>query len=371
MWQTRPLKHRSRPQKSIMIKSRRLSFVYPGSLDRPTGGYRYDRRMMNELERLGWAVSRVALSDEFPLCGGLARLDAEARFRALPDQEIVVCDGLAFGVIPEIAREHQQRLKLVALVHHPLYLEDGLSSDVAEAFFQREKEALQYTRRVITTSSATLAQVRDTFDVPTSALRAILPGTDPLPRPDPPELRSEPPSLLCVGSLIPRKGQDVLVEALSGLTDLDWQLDLVGDTRCDEAFAQRLQDLIAEHHLEQRVTVHGSVADHELSRFYDRASIFVLASHYEGYGMAFAEALLSGLPIVASGRGAVRNTVPAAAALFCSEGQAASFRQALKLMLVDTRLRAEKAQGAAAAGSALPTWSEQGALLSNTLEALL
>ncbi|MDD7909901.1 glycosyltransferase family 4 protein [Pseudovibrio exalbescens] len=357
-----------------MSKNRRLSFVIPGNLERPTGGYRYDRRIISELRQLGWTVDVVSLSDEFPLCGGIARLDAQAQFRAFPDGELVVCDGLAFGVLPEVAKEQKDRLKLVALVHHPLFKEDGLSEDVSAAFFQREREALQYVSRIITTSPATLVQLREEFDLPAALMRSILPGTERLLDVAPTGAEqhgTDVVRILSVGSIIPRKGQDVLVCALAQLKELKWHLDLVGDTRCDLAYAAQLKQIIEREGLEKRVTLHGAVSETALAQIYAHADVFALASYYEGYGMAFAEALMTGLPIIASGRGAVRDTVPEKAALFCKEADVESFGQALSLMINDPSTRKVTAKYSAEAGRNLPTWPTQGALFSNTLEALL
>ena len=64
-------------------------------------------------------------------------------------------DGLAYGAMPELAQREGRRLRLAALVHHPLAAESGLSPDMAEALRRSETQALAQARLVLVTSQAT------------------------------------------------------------------------------------------------------------------------------------------------------------------------------------------------------------------------
>ena len=99
--------------------------------------------------------------------------------------------------------------------------------------------------------------------------------------------------ILSVGIQHPRKGHDVLLRALARLPDLAWTAVIVGPAY-DPEHAAALSALCAELGLESRVRFAGSVSVAERDALYSRASVFALATRYEGYGLVFDEALAHG-----------------------------------------------------------------------------
>jgi glycosyltransferase involved in cell wall biosynthesis len=161
-------------------------------------------------------------------------------------------------------------------------------------------------------------------------------------------------NLLAVGAVVPRKGYDVLIEALGLLAALDWQLVIAGDCKRDRATAGELAATIARKHLEPRVCLAGAVNEHELAALYREADVFVLASRFEGYGMAYAEAIAHGLPVIGTRTGAVPDTVPADAGILVPPNDAAALAAALGAMIADAGLR--ERCSAAARAAPMPTW---------------
>ena len=132
---------------------KRAAFVVPGSLETPTGGYAYDRRMICELERLGWHIDVHDIGEGFPWPSPATLSAARTRLATVGPGRPVVVDGLALGVLPDIASELARRNSLLGLVHHPLALELGLSADQSELLRRSERTALAFARGVVVTSS--------------------------------------------------------------------------------------------------------------------------------------------------------------------------------------------------------------------------
>ena len=94
------------------------------------------------------------------------------------------------------------------------------------------------------------------------------------------------------------------------------------------------------------------------SACYDRADAFVLATRQETYGMAVAEALAHGLPVVSTKTGAIAGLVGDVAGFVVEPGDSAAFTAALTNVLEDPRLRGQLAEGARRRRIRLPTWED-------------
>ncbi|TWI87088.1 glycosyl transferase family 1 [Roseibium hamelinense] len=332
----------------------RLVFAYPGDIDTPTGGYGYDRRVIAGLRQAGWQVDLLPLGDGFPFPSIETAEAAATLLNTVPLDTALVVDGLAYGVLPAAVETLSRRRSVVALVHHPLCQENGLGTKEAESFKASENEALRHAAHVIVTSSATAAQVGALFAVAKECISVVEPGTD---RPDPALKRPcQVVRLLSVGTIVPRKGYDLLFSALTEHSDKAWHLDVVGDTTRDKAYYADLLRLLEETGLSDRVTFHGSVDESLLGSFYSSADVFVLASRYEGYGMAYTEALAHGLPVVGSGGGAVPDTLSVEGATYCGVEDVCLLSDALEQLINNETFRVRQASLARAASSALPTW---------------
>ncbi|VWX55680.1 D-inositol 3-phosphate glycosyltransferase [Burkholderiales bacterium 8X] len=335
----------------------RCSFLVPGSLATRTGGYGYDRRIIEGLGEAGWQVDAIELGEGFPWPDASTRRMAEARLAALDDGSLAVVDGLAFGVLPDELARHAERLCLVALVHHPLALETGLEADSRSRLFESERRALALAAGVLVTSPFTARGLGE-FGVEPARIVVVEPGTDAAPLAVGREAQGAPLELLCVATITPRKGHRLLVEALGGLADRSWMLRCAGSLAMDPSCVAELRAFIASKGLQDRVLLLGEQRDRGLDDLYRQADLFVLNSFHEGYGMALAEALARGLPIVSTTAGAIADTVPSAAGLLVPPGDVASLREALLSLLDDPSLLEKLSQGARMARKRLPSWRE-------------
>lgn len=339
-----------------------IAFLHPGALDTPTGGYVYDRELIAALRRAGATITTVGLGDGYPAPGAAALAQAGAAFSELAPGTVAVVDGLAFGVLGEVAAAHAGHLRLIALVHHPLAHESGLDRHTAERLVEAERRALGLAAHVIVTSTATARALAASFGVAAERISVIEPALSlalPARGARAPRAPGSPHRLLSVGSLIPRKDHATLLDAVARLAGHDLRLDIVGSAELDPAHAARVADEIARRGLGDRVTLHGALPREALAALYADADLFVLTSLYEGYGMAFAEAMAHGLPVVATGAGAVRDTVPETAGRLCPVGDSAAIAAAIADLLDDANLRARLALAARAHAETLPTWDHQ------------
>ena len=309
-------------------------FLLPGRPETPTGGFVYDRRMLYALRAKGRLAGCLMLPGNYPDPANEARQGAARMLRELPDGAETIVDGLAFAPLFEMFAAEAARLRIYALVHHPLCDETGLASAERARLFERERQALALALGVVVTSRHTAARLAD-FGVPVARIRVVRPGIGAARR------RTSAPSgttvLLCVGSLTPRKGQDVLLRALARLRRFAWRLLLAGPAR-DAAFAGRLRRLARDLRIRDRVAFHGVVDHAELARLYGAADLFVLPSHHEGYGIAAAEAAGYGLPVIASNAGAISEAVAGARHRLVPPGDPLALTDALRPVLSARRM---------------------------------
>jgi len=340
---------------------KRVAFAVPGDLNTPTGGYAYDRRMIAELQKLGWQVDVIGLGDGFPRPDAATKAAANEKLAGVPKECPVIVDGLAFGVLPEAAHELGERIPLLAL-------ETGLAPADAQALRASEYDALAAVRGVVVNSPSTSQLLADDYDVPPDLITIAYPGTD---RGETaPGSSDDIVRLVSVGAVVPRKGFDVLIEALAPLKNLPWRLAIAGDLTRDEATAKQLDADITRHGLADRIEVLGALPADRVAALYVASDVFVLASRFEGYGMAYAEALAHGLPVIGTTAGAIPDTVPPNAGVLVEPNDVKALTRTLRMLIENPKERQWLASGAREAGTALPTWEDSAKRLAGAIEAL-
>ncbi|WP_306748841.1 glycosyltransferase family 4 protein [Saccharothrix yanglingensis] len=321
-----------------------VRFAVPAGIDdpaRPSGGNAYDRRVADLLGlrvvEVGGDLPRPARAD-----------DLERVLRDVPDGDVVLLDGLVACGVPEVVVPHSRRVRVVVLVHLPLADETGLPAAVAADLDARERRVLRAASAVVATGPGAARGVAARHGL--GHVHVAPPGVDPAPASRGTDGASR---LLCVASLTPRKGHDVLLDALAGNADAPWTCAFVGAGSLG-------------HDLGDRVELPGPLTGDALAAQYDRADLFVLASRAETYGMVVTEALARGVPVIAS---AVPDALGDGGVLLPA-GDAEAFTGALRRWFADAGWRAELRGRALRRRAALSTWEETADALAGVLASL-
>jgi glycosyltransferase involved in cell wall biosynthesis len=340
-----------------------VAFLIPGDLALPTGGYAYDRAVIRLLPEMGTHALHVALPGSFPNASAGDLADCAAIVASLPADCLLLIDGLAYGAMPAELIAGFNR-PVVALCHHPLALENGISAARAQQLHLSEAAALDLADHVIVTSALTGKILEGDFGVPRGKITVAEPGTERKPRAT--GSGEATLELLAIGSIVPRKGYGVLVEALATLKKRNWHLKIVGAARALDT-VNALQAQISHHDLGDRIQLLGAVRDRDLDALYAKADLFVMSSLFEGYGMVLAEALQRGLPIVTTTGGAASETVPEGAGLKVPPGDPDALAAALDKAMADPDLRRTLAESAWRAGQTLPRWEDTAKIIADCL----
>lgn len=345
---------------------RSAALVVPGSLASRTGGYVYDRRLADGLRQRGWSIDVHALPDRFPCPDDSALRETEAIIAGIPAGTITLVDGLAFGAMPAIAERHAARLRFVPIVHLPLAADIGIDATTASNLEVSERRALKTARLIVVTGTATVDLLRP-YGVPAERITVIEPGVDraPIARGSGGDVR-----LLCVATLNPGKDHEALLRALARCPRA-WRLNCAGSLTRHPATAERIRALIQQLALADRVSLAGDLDTPALEAAYDRADVFVLATRLETYGMAVAEALAHGLPVVSTTTGAIPDLVGDAAGIVVPPGDTGALAGALTRVIEDGDLRAHLREGAARVRDRLPAWDAAAVTMSAALDRLV
>jgi glycosyltransferase involved in cell wall biosynthesis len=340
-----------------------LHVVVPEGIDDParvSGGNRYDRRVCDDLRAAGWTVREIPAAGAWPNPDGPALRGLASSLDTLPDQALVLVDGLIGSAAGALLAPRSGRLRLVVLVHS-VFGGNGVRED-------DELAALAAARAVVTTSAWTRRHLLDRYPLSPGLVHVARPGSDPAPVAEP---TADGRRLLCVGALAPHKGQDLLVAALAETAGLPWHCRLVGPLDRAPPFVVSLSRRAAAAGMADRLPFLGPRTGAALGLEYGSADVVVVPSRTETYGMVVTEALAAGLPVIAAAVGGVPEALGHTAAgvpgLLVPPDDTAALAGALARWLTDADLRERLRRRALCRRQTLPDWQSTGRVLRTVL----
>jgi glycosyltransferase involved in cell wall biosynthesis len=317
--------------------------VPAGFAEQPSGGNVYDRRVLAGLVGLGLDVVTHEVS--------------QTAAPVVPDGALVLVDGLVASWWA--ATLLTSSACLVPLVHM-VFGTPG------------ERELCAAAPVVVCTSGWTRRWLVDHYGLDPSRVHVATPGVD---MADPARGTEAGGELLCVGSVVPAKGHDLLLAALASLTDLDWRCTLVGSLDLDPDFVDELHKTAADAGTADRLVFAGPLPHDEVQAAYAAADALVLPSRGESYGMVVTEALAHGLPVVAAAVGGVPEALGhgedgSTPGLLIRPDDADALAGALRRWLEDRHRRQRLRRSAALRRLTLTSWSRTSVQVAAALEAV-
>jgi glycosyltransferase involved in cell wall biosynthesis len=344
--------------------------IVPEGIDdpeRPSGGNTYDRRVCAGLAALGLVVHERPVAGAWPRREPSGHAALARAVERIPDDAMVLLDGLIACAAPEVLVPHASRLRQVVLVHMPLGHRPPDAA--ASAVRRRERDVLAAAVAVVATSAWTRRRLGELYALPADRVHVAEPGVD---EADLALGSAAGGALLCVAAVTPDKGHDVLLGGLATATDLPWRCACVGSLVRDAPFADGVRRRARAGGLGDRVRFPGPCSGPRLDGAYAAADLLVLASHAETYGMVVTEALARGLPVLATEVGGVTEALGHGAegirpGLLVAPDDPAALGAALRAWLVDAELRGRLRRAARERRASLRRWPATTAVVAGVL----
>jgi glycosyltransferase involved in cell wall biosynthesis len=344
--------------------------VVPEGIDdpaRPSGGNTYDRRVCRGLGSIGWSVHEHAVPGRWPRPDARSRAGLAEVIGRIPDDAVVLVDGLIASTAPEVLVPEASRLRLVVLVH--MALGHRPVDAVGERVRAQERAVLSSAAAVVTTSAWSRRRLGELYPLPPDRIHVAEPAVDPA---DVVSGSAAGAAFLCVAAVTRDKGHDVLFDALATIRDLSWHCVCVGSLEREPDFVDALRGRARKGRLGDRVLFAGPRVGGDLDRSYSVADVLVLPSRAETYGMVVTEALARGLPVVAAQVGGVTEALGRGAdglrpGLLVPPDDPAALAGALRTWLTDAALRTRLRRSACERRESLVGWSTTASVLAGVL----
>ena len=284
----------------------RIGLIIYGSLDTLSGGYLFDRKLVEFLRAKGDNVEVISLSWR----NYAAHLIDNFRFSLPSNLDILIQDELNHPSLI-FANQGRHPYPVISLVHHLRCSE--LRPKWQNAFYAWvEKNYLRSVDGFIFNSNTTASVVHGLLDNQRPSVVAYPPTDrfgDPISEEEIIErAKSQEFRILFLGNVIFRKGLHTLLKAVSDQRSA-FKVDVIGSLTSEPQYAQQIQEFITDNHLSSLVFLHGPLDKEPLIEKLSRAHVLVVPSSYEGFGIVYLEGMCFGLPAIGTSAGAANEII--------------------------------------------------------------
>ena len=295
--------------KKLSKNIREFSFFYPGNINQKTGGYIYEKNILQYSRKNNIPIKFIELSKNYPNPKKNDLINLSKIINKKKLSNILIFDGLVLeGLHNSI--EIFKKFKTIALIHHPLYLEfKGKKSSI---FFDRAKRIYKHINYFIVTSKQTKKLLVEKFKIKTSNIMVVEPGIEKLKKYK--KIKSNKIKLLTCGSIIERKNYAYLIKEIQNIDQIE--LHIIGDTSRETSYSKKIMKMLEVNNLTKKIILHGKVSQSKLEKLYSNADFYISTSKYEGFGMSLANAFVSSLPIISFKTPTIQNTIGKSGVLF-------------------------------------------------------
>jgi glycosyltransferase involved in cell wall biosynthesis len=346
----------------------RIGLALYGSLAGQSGGFRYDRRLVDSLRATGATVEVIELPWRRYPRGLLDNCFGSVRVCLDREVDLWLQDELAH---PSLLRANRGlEVPVVGIVHHLRASEPRL---LAPVYRRIERQYLQTLDGVVCNSHATRDSVT-ALGVSEAATLVAPPAGDRFdPEIDPATIRDratrDPLSVVALGTVEPRKGQDTLLDALARVS-APWELTIIG-RQADPRYRRALDRQIESHGLGEQVELSGELPDEAVRAELRAAHLLALPSRYEGFGIAYLEGMSFGLPAIATTAGGAAAVVTAETGALVEPGDVQALAEAIETYANDRERLAQAGVRARRRYESHPGWAETGRQVREFLDSIL
>jgi glycosyltransferase involved in cell wall biosynthesis len=286
--------------------SMKIGFVIYGSLDTLSGGYMYDRKLVEFLRARGDIVEIISL----PWRNYAVHLTDNFSFRLPTNLDILIEDELNHPSLIGANRE-EHPYPIISLVHH-LRCSELRSKWQNDIYRVIERKYLQSVDGFIFNSQTTKGVVNELLINEKPSVVAYPPTDRFGDAISEAEIKSravnQPLQILFLGNVMERKGLHTLLKAISDQQSAV-KLDVIGSLASDPGYAKKMQEFVTVNGLSSMVTFHEALNNEPLKQKLEQAHVLIVPSSYEGFGIVYLEGMGFGLPAVGTTAGAAGEVI--------------------------------------------------------------